>query len=106
MVEVSIRLTSPSRYGTILAHAWGEQDMLESVRPVSIGHYNRRFQKWPSGSGRGYPQGIYNRRRQSDGFFLSFPELHLLNLLERKVISKYRSLFEGTVFGFKVDIYA
>jgi len=80
--------------------------MLESVRPISIRLYNKRFQRQPSGSGRGYPQGIYGRRRQSDVFFLSFPELHLLNLLERKVISKYRSFFEGTVFGFKVDIYA
>jgi len=80
--------------------------MLESVRPVSIGHYNRRFQKWPSGSGRGHPQGIYNHLRQSDRFFLSFPELNLLSFFERKVIFRYKSLFEGAAFGFKVDIYA
>lgn len=81
--------------------------MLESIRPVSIGHYNKGFQRWPSGSGRGYPYDVISDHpRQSDRFFLSFPDLHLLSLFERKVISRYRSLFEGAAFGFKVDIYA
>jgi hypothetical protein len=80
--------------------------MLEPVRPVSVGRYNQSFRRGSPSSRRGHAPKTSNQRRRSDRFFLSFPDLHLLNLLERKIIAKYKSLFEGAIFGLKVDIYA
>lgn len=38
--------------------------------------------------------------------FLSFPSLELLSLSDRRLVGRYKALFEGFPLGFKIDIHA
>ena len=82
--------------------------MLRPVSPVAPG-FGRTVLPGEGYRGR---LGLGPRRssaRTGEGvsdLFLSFPSLELLSLSERRLVGRYKALFEGFPFGFKIDIYA
>ena len=82
--------------------------MLGAVRPVTPKSGGLSFPRRKNGSRSSHivKAPRISEREEADQSFLSFPRFELLSFLERKVVERYKALFDGIFFGLRVDIYA